>query len=189
MGTDIHHCFQAKINGQWQFIEGAYEGNRDSTLFAYLANVRNGFGFAGVPTHTPVKPISEPRGFPTDWAYGNKAPIPDKYGESCWLGDHSHSWLTADEILSHNYLPIIRTGVIPLKQYKEWDGKSPPVIWCGMITGKNVFVATSPEEIKPHTTHVQIEWQSESRPSYFLEEVQRLKDKYGEVRIIFGFDS
>ena len=44
-------------------------------VFAALADVRNGYGFAGVPTHEAIKPISEARGLPEDrtTSYGEDA--------------------------------------------------------------------------------------------------------------------
>lgn len=64
MGTDIHGVFQRRNpeTKQWEDIPHKYEMNRHYQLFAMLAGVRNGTGFAGVKTGEPVKPISEPRG-------------------------------------------------------------------------------------------------------------------------------
>lgn len=58
MGTDIHGVFQAFDNGQWRDVESSYEQDRHYQLFAVLAGVRNGYGFAGVPTGEPVTPIA-----------------------------------------------------------------------------------------------------------------------------------
>lgn len=69
MGTDIHGVFQAfdAETKKWQDIPSEYEQSRHYQLFAVLADVRNGYGFAGVQTGEPVKPIAKPRGLPPDF--------------------------------------------------------------------------------------------------------------------------
>lgn len=89
MGCDIHGRVQYRYeDGEW-FDDGPIPDCRSYRLFAALAGVRNGYGFAGMPTHEPIKPISEPRGLPDD--------IPN-HDDQIWFGDHSFSWLTLDEI-------------------------------------------------------------------------------------------
>jgi hypothetical protein len=205
MGTDVHAVWQAKKDGKWVDIESKWEQNRHYFLFAWLADVRNGFGFAGIPTHDPIKPISKPRGYPQDfnaeddyylvacveaidprrreWLEPDEAP-------AAWLGDHSHSWLTADEILAaerpHN---IRKDGVLTLDEYKAWDKVSEPDSWSGGVMGRGL-VTSMPSEIGPETTHVQVSWiRQEDGLDYFVDEVRRLKELHGEVRLVFGFDS
>lgn len=117
MGTDIHGVFQRhdKATGQWHDVPSNYEQDRHYQLFAVLAGVRNGHGFAGVPTGEAVTPIAEPRGLPDDFAIEDEAhplatlehmnPLSRKWHEDdekleVWMGDHSHSWLTGKEILA-----------------------------------------------------------------------------------------
>lgn len=201
MGTDIHGVFEAKIDGQWKAVPSNYDFDRDYLLFAYLANVRNGFGFAGIPTHIPVPPISEPRGFPEDWKHSDEYPLENDIASEWekknpedgqrvirWMGDHSFSWLTADEILNHTYVKITRIGVITIEQFKTWKGSEPEGGWSDAVWGKGLKTSL-PDEIESDTTHVQIRWNSASKPNYFIDEVQRLKNTYGEVRFVFGFDS
>lgn len=186
MGCDIHAVFQKRTPRGWQDVSSAYEQNRHYFLFAWLADVRNGFGFAGIPTHDPIAPIAKPRGLPSDFdeaAHNN---------EEQWMGDHSHSWLTADEILSTSppLKGISRTGIIPMELYRKWDGKSSPEEWSGGITGPNIVVAESPAEITAKTTHVRVDWEMPGDElDYFLTEVRRLKNAHGNVRMVFGFDS
>lgn len=71
MGTDIHGVFQRHNGAAWEDIASKYQQNRHYQLFAALAGVRNGVGFAGVPTGEAIKPIAEPRGLPAD--FGSKA--------------------------------------------------------------------------------------------------------------------
>jgi hypothetical protein len=206
MGTDIHAVWQAKKGGKWIDVESTWEQNRHYFLFSWLANVRNGYGFAGVTTYDPIKPIAEPRGLPHDFEHDNEAHATTvdaidprrrawmEPGErpEVWLGDHSHSWLTADEILNAQRPGAVRkAGVLALAQYREWDKVSEPDSWSGAVWGKEL-VTSLPSEIGPKTTHVQVSW---IRPAeddgldYFVDEVKRLKELHGEVRLVFGFDS
>jgi hypothetical protein len=203
MGTDVHAIWQAKKAGRWVDIESEWDQDRHYFLFAWLADVRNGFGFAGVPTHDPIKPIAPRRGLPDDFEGGEDHPVTDtkvmgrraaylEEGEppTMWLGDHSHSWLTADEILSAERPKNIRKdGVITIDQYRAWDKVSQPESWCGGVSGRGI-VTSLPAEIGPETTHVQVSWvRQEDGLDYFVDEVRRLKDLHGEVRLVFGFDS
>jgi hypothetical protein len=210
MGTDIHAVFQRKTSDGWEDVPSFYEQDRHYYLFSILAGVRNGYGFAGVRTYEPVEPISEPRGLPEDFVTdGDTHPIASlehmdprrrqwQQAEEpleVWIGDHSHSWLTADEILSyaekHRKGSQIHSGIIPIEAYKEWDGKRPEM-FAGGVGGCGVKVAESmAEAFEPGVTHVRVAWTENAvEPiEYFLSEIQRLKDEYGEVRMVFGFDS
>ena len=48
---------------QHEFTSEPY-GNRNYKLFSFLADVRNGYGFAGVDTGNRIEPIADPRGNP-----------------------------------------------------------------------------------------------------------------------------
>lgn len=113
MGCDIHGIFQKKVGDVWEDIPSDYEFNRHYQLFSALAGVRGGWG---------EDPIDYPRGLPLDFKTvtetdedGNESPnvylvkdssflspwrrenYPDDL--DVWMGDHSHSWLTAEEML------------------------------------------------------------------------------------------
>lgn len=204
MGTDVHGIWQAQKDGRWVDIESKWDQDRHYFLFSWLADVRNGYGFAGVATYEPVKPIAQPRGYPDDFELdGDDHPVTDKAvmgrraeylepGErpAMWMGDHTHSWLAADEILAAPRPGTIkRTGVVPTAFYDAWDGKTPPESWSGGISGGDVIVAQAPT-VPPEATHVQIEWeQPDDGLAYFVDEVKRLKAEHGQVRLVFGFDS
>lgn len=206
MGCDIHAVFQAKRDGRWIDIPSKWEQDRHYFLFSWLADVRNGFGFAGSPTYTYVVPLAKPRGLPEDFAVDDwgrhkldeaallGAPdgvyVDDDGKQS--LGDHSHSWLTADEILAATPpgADIVQTGVVTIEEYRAWDGNTPPGSYCGGISGRGVRVAETPAAIDEYTTHVRISWmKNPDELAYFVDEVRRLRDEYGEVRLVFGFDS
>ena len=213
MGTDIHGVFQRldKSTGQWHDVASNYEQDRHYQLFAVLADVRNGYGFAGAPTGEVVKPMAEPRGLPSDFAIdGDSHPIDkleymdtrrQQYHEAddpleIDMGDHSYSWLTGSEMLAwyENAPEVVKTGILDRAVYEAWDGESHPTSYCGGISGHNVVLISDNEVEKqqtPNWTHICCDWKSSLRAelSYFFDEVARLVNEHGEVRFVFGFDS
>lgn len=193
MGTDIHSQFQKRLHcGAWQDVESQYSEGRHYQLFAVLAGVRNGTGFAGVTTGEPVTPIAEPRGLPSDFEM-------DTEDDSChcgkWMGEHSQGWLSGDELLGWCDSPpvVSQCGIVSREEYAAWDRKSQPQPYCRSIWGTNVLVAPTPEmfDKSDSFTHVQIEWLSPLKEelAYFFGEVRRLVGLHGEIRFVFGFDS
>lgn len=207
MGTDIHVVFQKKVGDSWQDIPHDYDENRHYYLFAWLANVRNGFGFAGVLTGSPIKPISMPRGFPQDFKVEDERHPTDldkiakwhlkymdedeKKNPSVWMGYHSQSWLFLEEIIKAPKPVTWKTGVISKDYFYEWDGKSKPEAYSGAITGHDIFVAPNPCSFDDKTTHVQVFWKENGDElDYFVELVQNLYNEHGSnTRMVFGFDS
>lgn len=164
MGTDVHAVWQASKDGRWVDIESKWEQDRHYLLFSWLANVRNGFGLAGVPTYDPVRPIAEPRGLPDDFDHDEEdhptileaidlrsrewMEEEEKARPMIWMGDHTHSWLSADEILSAPRPGALkRTGIVTRKQYEDWDGVTPFEHWFGGIIGASIIVANSKDDI------------------------------------------
>lgn len=215
MGTDIHGVFQrhdSQQTGKWEDIPHKYEMGRHYQLFAVLAGVRNGTGFAGVRTGEPVSPISAPRGYPEGFVvtHDDDHPIvsmdvmdprrrsycePDEVADSIWMGDHSHSWLTADEMLSWyaNAPTVIQTGVLSRAEYEQWHKTSRPKSYSGGIWGQGVVVIDDNDAARATDdwTHIRCAWQQSltKELAYFFDEVRRLADEYGQVRFVFGFDS
>lgn len=81
MGTDIHLFAEVQQpDGTWQAVTTAgnpkwdeppvvamqFSCDRCYDLFAVLANVRNGHGFAGIVTGLPIEPMAKPKGTPHD---------------------------------------------------------------------------------------------------------------------------
>jgi hypothetical protein len=190
MGTDIHGVWQRRNvkDKTWEDIPSEYDQNRHYQLFAVLADVRNGYGFAGCVLGEAVEPISLPRGLPPDfkmdtsdegigchtvpslecvdpdrrkWAIeSNRDPIETM---AVWMGDHSHSYLTGAEMLRwYKKAPtVIKCGVLSREQYEAWDHVSPPEEYCGDIWGKDVIKVTDSKvamEQEPKWTHVRVEW-------------------------------
>ena len=186
MGTDIHAVAQAKINGAWFDIESKFDDGRHYKLFAHLAGVRNGVGFAGCKAGDAVNPIQEHRGFPSDFET-------DEYGEDHngqWMGDHSFGWVSGNEIMSHDWGQGHSSGIISINQYAAWDGKEPDR-YCGGISGNNVNLSETPDDINSDTTHVRVTWKNSATSfDYFVTEIDEMMSSYGDdIRIVFGFDS
>lgn len=193
MGTDIHYSFEKKNKEtqKWESVESNYEGNCDYKLFSWLAGVRNGFGFAGVKTNEPLVPISDLRGLPLDFEYNQD--------EKWWWPARNFSWLTADEIIENynNLSPIISYGVISREQYMEWDKLDSPSYYFRRASGPGIVVIEEQEVSMPLSqekvdwTHVSVSWEESLKESfkYFVDEVIKLKEEHGEVRMVFGFDS
>jgi len=197
MGCDIHMWVEARngANEPWRMVrpswqcswcEGSGKGRdnapcywchgsktesnfhiRNYDLFAMLANVRNGRGFAGVKTGNGYVPISEPRGWPQDMsgelrAHLNAAENDDddsSYYEKTrgsapgqsleWPGEHSESWLTLAEIEAYFESPhesSIHSGYIALAHLDVFIKKGRPEEWCGGVGGQNVRVYDGVQE-------------------------------------------
>lgn len=160
MGCDIHLYVEKRVEGQWvsadrwvpneyageegeEGMEVAYESRfysgRNYDLFAILADVRNGKGFAGIKTGEGFVPIADPRGLPDDVSEQIKADS-DRWG----IDGHSHSWLTLGELLAYDWTQgTTKQGVVNGPQYFEWNrwrrGKGEgPDEYCGGVSGPDV---------------------------------------------------
>ena len=154
MGCDIHLRVQHRAGVVWfysekqvpdKYREGQttherwYDG-RNYRLFAMLADVRNGVGFAGVDTGNRFNPIAEQRGLPEGIdAYIGKTN--DDY--EFWFGDHSFSWLTLTELLEYDWYQQTKCrGWVNGPQFEKWDRMRPyqpePDEHCGGVSGGTV---------------------------------------------------
>lgn len=159
MGTDIHMIAEVRKNGVWQTIldnifverEGTqFEaqtcvpyGDRNYNLFAILADVRNGTGFAGIRTGEKFNPISEPKGYPEDISEESYNFLGDDWGH------HSASYLTLKEIFDFDWTQIHRNfGVVSEKDYRDhvMKGESPDS-WCGDISGPDYIKISEVEMV------------------------------------------
>lgn len=140
MGCDIHLYVEKWENGAWKsadkwrrsdwasegderydelvvnYPDRFYQG-RNYDLFAILANVRNGEGFAGVVTGRGYNPISMPRGLPEDVCAEVK-----KDSDNWGIDGHSHSWLLVQELLDYDWTQTTkRFGVLNLEEFIDWS--------------------------------------------------------------------
>ncbi len=171
MGSDIHFFVEKKdASGQWQsadvwetedgedrpsvpYQQRFYHG-RNYDLFAILANVRNGYGFAGIDTGDGFVPVTgeETRGLPEDVSPQVKAES-DAWG----CDGHSHQWLTLAEMLAYDWTQVTKhRGIVGLAEYLRWQssyemrysaGGCSPRSWCGMSIGASV-VNLPEDEVK-----------------------------------------
>lgn len=126
-----------------KYTSTPYSG-RNYDLFAVLADVRNGRGFAGIVTGDRIEPIADPRGVPDDaskrWT---------RYVERWGMDLHSLSYFTLAELEAA--LPRFgqhqrKTGVLTENEYiRVRDNATTPESWSGSIAGGGVRVV-SPEE-------------------------------------------
>lgn len=205
MGCDIHMIVEVKRGGKWEHHEeliGIYDG-RNYSLFAMLANVRNGSGFAGCDIGDGFIPIDMPRGLPDNLSAGLG---PD----SLILGDHSFSWLLVQELLDYDWNQVTNIhGIVDEETYIKWrdsgcNGR--PDGWCGGVGGPNIVVISEEDmqtmlSMKPlgfvrdnKEYYCQIEWERLYREeaTIFLKNTLPILEALGdpkEVRIVFGFDS
>jgi hypothetical protein len=153
MGTDVHASIQYRAKNEetgadeWRFCDHNYESNRHYKLFAWIADVRNGYGFAGCDTGDAIKPIAEPRGLPEDNIYATEPTVPYEYNNPQWreywarggedYGDHSYTWLMSTEILqaATELKGTVARGVMPLSEYLKWDKVSEPDSYSGGVGG------------------------------------------------------
>lgn len=149
MGCDIHFYVERKDGDEWIsadtweqseygpsiLYEKRFYNSRNYDLFAILADVRNGRGFAGIDTGDGFNPIAPCRGLPDDVS-------PQVAAEhERWDGDgHSHSWFTVKELMDYDWTQIaIHRGYVTFpvyekfKRLQKWD-QSPEEV-CGNVSG------------------------------------------------------
>lgn len=150
-----YHCGWCDGKGRWENAKGMGDcyncggagkctkvwRGRNYNVFAILADVRNGRGFAGVETSKGFKVIAEPRGLPKDMSPELMAamcvespvgldgqPVMREYDDKLmeehgWLGEHSFSHLTLEEIVNFDWKQKTTLyGVLPWSNYKTWAG-------------------------------------------------------------------
>jgi hypothetical protein len=196
-----------RLDIEW---DDAFYSDRNYDLFAILANVRNGYGFAGVVTGEGFVPIAMPRGLPAD------ATAPVKKRSDEWGEDgHSHSWLTLAELLAYDWdQTTINYGVMPLEIYKNYQATGKLTTYSGGVWGENVLTISQDDGdallaaergeavltedqatlIAGKDIYVQARWRESYRDAAasFLNETLPKLQALGEpadVRIVFWFDN
>ncbi len=167
MGCDIHLYVEVKTPEGWRSADkwskedygedgsrvdvdydDRFYRDRNYDLFAILADVRNGRGFAGCDTGDGFKPIAAVRGLPQDVSPDVKA------SSDRWDCDgHSHSWLTVAELLAYDWTQVTNIrGLVSASEYVEWcrwrrRSGEPPESYCGGTSG----TVLSEDELKAKT--------------------------------------
>lgn len=189
----LHHKNNDGSESRYAWSVEPYRG-RNYTLFAVLADVRNGSGFAGVDTGDPVPVIHDPRGVPED------SPLFTTYQDDWTLGDHSFSWATVEELDAYDWThaQVVR-GVVDGKTYAAMlSGEiDAPESWSGWISGDGIVVydrTTGGPLIDNEKAHYSVQWERPIADACddFMEYTMprlRMLGPPDRVRIVYGFDS
>lgn len=106
MGCDIHTRTEKRDGDRWISLGYQPFDWRCYGMYAFLAGVRN---------YSGVTPIAEPRGLPPDTSYVET--------DEDWLGEHSFSWLSLDELLAFDYDQEMEDRrVMRQTGHNSWDG-------------------------------------------------------------------
>lgn len=111
-------------------------GNRNYLLFAALADVRNGYGFAGIDTGDAIEYMDEPRGIPDDCS-----PEWQEYTDMWGLDGHSASYFTVREIEEWEGWEQTATirGVVTAEEYERCKRENDtPDSYSGEIWGDKI---------------------------------------------------
>lgn len=148
MGCDIHSQAERKVNGKWEIIPGIRPFDwRSYGMFGFLAGVRN---------YSAVPPIAESRGLPEGYV---------DYFEG-YLGDHSFSWLSLDELIAFDYdAPVEDRRIMVQVAPNSWNGGQTSAAGGGTMTTFRSFLGDA-----------------------FFDDLEKLKAA-GAERVVFGFDS
>ena len=163
MGTDINMIAEVRRNGVWELSTAKVfknpwydpasdkkwamdeyvskpDSSRNYDLFAILAGVRNGEGFAGCRIGEQFKPIAKLKGYPDDMSE-NDVLFGDEYSYG--------SWLTLRELHEYDWEQLHRKyGYVDEETYRDYimKGKQPNS-YSGDIWGHNIIKLTEPEMV------------------------------------------
>lgn len=196
MGLDVFGVFQKREKERWVSFQRHYYGQRDQ-LRIWLG--------APLGSHYEMKSIAPPRGLPADFD-----------ADEC-VGDHFKSWLLADEILNALPALATSTEKIGIEAYLEACNKEPVLSkWEASIEeafAKEYFdrhkkefnrkewahpsrcliklVAASPKPFDATFTSeygfIECIYDFSDFFQEFISEVRLQKNKYADVRFVFGF--
>jgi hypothetical protein len=207
---DDAKCYRCKGEGH---VVREFFHDRNYDVFAILANVRNGYGFAGLDTGDGFEPIDEPRGLPDDLSDEIRAALRDDdwdYDDPqwFWLGDHSHSWLTVQELLDYDWARTTKKrGWVGVEQFQVYEREGRPQSWSGGISGQRIQHVSNQEMRRriEEGTGIALSLHREGRSTlvewevaytevaeHFLRILNRDIVPLGapaDVRLVFGFDS
>lgn len=209
MGCDIHLFVEAKNNktGKWEYKPYAPEyGSRNYDVFGMLANVRNGWGIAGIITGFEFNVIALPRGIPQD-----VSPKVQEENEQ-WNDNgysHGHSFLTLKELIEYDWEQVTkRHGVVNSREYMDAkENKGEPKRWCVGVAGRKVKLVSNKKMDKVILAgdnnlanyYTVVKWEelykdrADSFYSVFLPELKEFAKSSNlseeDVRIVFWFDN
>lgn len=206
MGCDIHTVAQIKDrNGKFLTVaDDIADEWRSYDSYAVLANVRNGRGVAGYDTGEGWEPIDEPRGLPEDFSCEEETHTWDYSEKKKWMGEHSYSWVTLDELKkkldTYKDKSYEIHGVITVEEFNKLKDGEKPDSWCSWTGGPGVVVVSEGDDLS-NATHVKAKWKvpALNNLTYLVNCVRHLEllrdiSYYNnlpdeDVRMVFGFDS
>ncbi len=173
MGCDIHMRVEVRKANGWEMVGPIFTSwwreetpepweGRNYDLFAMLADVRNGYGFAGVPTGLGFKPISDPRGIPTDASAKG-----EEFMNSYDIDGHSHSYHTLRQLREYDWdgQTTGSCGVVPADEFERLrDSSEPPGTYSGGVSGPGIVTFTEEGYDR---------WVAEGRPDPGLGELRQ----------------
>lgn len=172
---------------------------RNYSLFSILANVRNGYGFAGVDTGDGFMPISMPKGLPH-----NVSDMVAEQSDSWGVDGHSHSFLSVRELDDYewNNQHTIKRGYVNAEQYREFLKNGMPSQWSGEVWGGNVTHVTNREMEdliasgkSTESVYTQVEWPQSycDCVGFFYKKIlpalKAIDEDFNRTRIVFWFDN
>lgn len=198
------------------YKDWAWDG-RNYDLFAILANVRNGYGFAGVKTGSGFIPILQALGILTydDDTYIRRG-IPINVSEFVqtafyeWGEDgHTPTWLTIQELVDYPLWTTgltVKTGWVNQAEYETFLKNGKPNGWSGGVSGGRVRHISNEEMSRliegktmkeaDASYYTQVEWvesYADRVGDFYTETIPALKALAGDdltsVRIVFWFDN
>lgn len=200
MGCDIHMITEIRKNGKWERVLEIPETlkNRNYSVFAFLADVRNSWDINGF----------KPKGLPEDISGLTFDKDEDEDEEDYYEIDfreersdyHSHSWLTLKELQEADKSDFLYTKIKVDKEFIdkffEFGGKMPEQMEIIDYT-PNTLVDTIYYAYQPN---VIIQWKSVKESelkniSIFegIKELEEIAEKYDvdneNIRIVFAFDN
>lgn len=211
MGCDIHMYVEVNDGISWQKVGDVFLGpygeggmsdspyrGRNYDLFAILANVRNGYGFAGVKTGKGFVPISLPKGLPVDVSTEIR-----EESDSWGVDGHSHSWLTLKELKEYAWGQTTEhQGYVSVGEYIVFKQRGKPYSWCGSVGGRNTRTLTNDQmedliqsrERKDCYYYTLVKWTelySVSCDNFLTQTIPALESlgPPDRVRIVFWFDN
>lgn len=191
--------------------------NRNYDWFSILADVRNGFGFAKVSTGDGFNIISAPKGIPEDccdeWREHTEDWSGDMHSHSFLSIEDFDNFDWNQTTIKYGIIPISHYEKIrgTNNTPDSWSGgvmgpnlvtinlKTANDLLDGKITKETAF-ALFPENIeelmaKGPDVYVQHEWKIKYSEWFkdslenTVEPLRKLKEKYEDARIVFGFDN
>lgn len=226
MGCDIHFAIQVLRDNGWESIQWqdapynferetwvpipdipiapAVFSGRNYDLFGILADVRNGTGFAGIVTGDEWPSIAPHRGLPEGFD-PEAVTINPKYNEPRWVGEHSFTWATLEELKAYDWdgTAVTHYGVVPAEYYEQLMLEHAyPEFYCGATWGAGVVTYT-PEEYEAAkkagtlapSPYVRMSWKDENArestcdwPGIVLPWLESLAAGR-PLRLVMGFDS